>query len=590
LVNILYPVENTIREVKDLSGIWSFKPDTCARGREEGWYRQIMKDTILMPVPSSYNDITQDAFLRDFIGDVWYQTEFYVPKSWRGKRIVIRFGSVTHYGTVWVNGEYVTEHKGGYLPFEADISSIVSFDRKNIVTVCVNNVLDYTTLPPGKIEEYSSPDYPEGFKRQIIQHDFFNYAGIHRPVTIYCTDKKFIDDITIVTDIENQNGIVEYNIIASDEGSVFIKIYDGEGNIVAKSEGPKGKLTIENAHFWNVGDGYLYTLEAALYDDNKICDIYEQKFGIRTVKVTHKQILINGKPVYLKGFGRHEDSYIRGKGLDSVINIKDANLMKWIGANSFRTSHYPYSEEIMDLADRDGVLVIDECTAVGFNFWGDGKPIFDKERISDEALSHHLHVMRELISRDKNRPSVIMWSVANEAATYEEESRPYFRKVIDLVRKLDPTRPVTIVEHTLAEKNVVADMVDVVGVNRYYSWYSEPGCTQTIGTRLNAELNRWYEKFGKPILLAEFGADTIPGYHSDPPQMFSEEYQVEVIKEYVKILDELDFVIGEHVWNFADFNTKQGITRVFGNKKGVFTRERAPKMVAHYLKERWSKI
>jgi len=319
-------------------------------------------------------------------------------------------------------------------------------------------------------------------------------------------------------------------------------------------------------------------------------DIYRMEIGIRTVRVEGKQFLINEKPFYFKGFGKHEDSDIRGKGLDQVINIKDFNLLKWIGANSFRTSHYPYSEEILFLADQYGIAVIEEAPAVGLNLWNRNEKVFTEGRVDGKTLEHHLEIMRELIARDKNHPSVIMWSVANEAATYEDGAEEYFRRVIEETRRLDPTRPITIVENTKASETKVSKYVDVICVNRYYSWYTDSGDLSVIEYQLERDLREWYELYRKPIILSEFGADAISGFHSDPPLMFTEEYQQEMIKRFVGVLDRLDFVVGEHIWNFADFMTKQSITRVVGNKKGVFTRNRQPKMVAHFLKERWSKL
>ena len=587
---MLYPIENNLREVKDLSGVWSFKTDKEGKGYEEKWYLSKLKNTILMPVPASYNDVTQDRELRDHIGDVWYQTEFYAPKGWQGKRIVIRFGSVTHYGTVWLNGEYLTEHKGGYLPFEADISNTVKWDSKNLLTVCVNNVLDFTTLPPGEVKTYEGGNYPEGYKRQIINHDFFNYAGIHRPVKIYMTSYEYIEDITVTTDIKNKDGIINYDIKANGGQRVHVRVLDADGSTVAEAEGTKGSITISGAHLWSVGNGYLYTLCAELYNNDGICDSYEQKVGIRTIEVKGDSLLLNGSPVYLKGFGRHEDSDIRGKGLDNALNIKDMNLLKWIGANSFRTSHYPYSEEIMDIADSEGMLVIDECSAVGLHFWDKNRRVFCDECVGAEALEHHKQVLKELIARDKNRPSVIAWSVANEAATYEDGAVPYFKEVIDACRSYDSTRPVMIVECVEAQENKVAQMVDIIGLNRYYTWYTDCGFVELAERQINNELCTWHDKYHKPIIVTEFGADTIAGFHSDPPQMFSEEYQTEFMKHYTNVFDKLEFVVGEHVWNFADFNTKQGVTRVMGNKKGIFTRQRQPKAAALFLKKRWSAL
>ncbi len=585
----MYPRENSIREKKDLSGIWRFRMEKPA---EEGsqWFSEPLRETIAMPVPASYNDVTQDMSLRDHVGSVWYETTFYIPRSWKGKRVSVRFGSVTHRGTVWVNGQYITEHTGGYMPFEGDISKAVDYGKENRITVRVDNRLDYRIMPPGEIENFSGDMYPEGYHRQLIRHDFFNYAGIHRPVIIYCTEQDYIEDITVHTDIDNGDGIVRYSIDICGAGEVKVELKDKEGAVRAAAEGADGELRVCNPHLWDIGYGYLYQLHVMLIKNGELTDEYHQPVGIRTFKVDGKQLLLNGRPIYLTGFGRHEDSDIRGKGLDNVLNVKDSNLMEWIGANSFRTSHYPYSEEIMDLADQQGVLVIDECTAVGINSWNANEIIFCPERVDKDALKHHKQVLSELIARDKNRPGVVIYSVANEAATHEEGAVPYFEEIIAHTRKLDPTRPVMIVQSSTPEECRVSHLADIIGVNRYYSWYSDSGELDLIERQTERDLRIWHERFNKPVMMTEFGADTTAGFHSDPPQMFSEEYQAEFVKRYFNVFDRLDFVVGEHIWNFADFNTKQGTTRVMGNKKGIFTRQRQPKLAAQIVRERWKKI
>lgn len=584
---MLYPYESSSRDVKDLSGIWKFKLDEHNKGLKEKWFEKPLSDTILMPVPASYNDITQEATIRDHIGDVWYETMTIIPTSWENKRIVLRFGSVTHYGMVWVNGKFIMEHKGGYLPFEADISEHITVGEEARITVLVNNVLDWQTLPPGEIvyleNEYL---YPEPIKFQKYFHDFYNYAGIHRPVKLYTTPQNYISDITTTTDIQGKTGIIKYEIKCQGQGNVKVKVLDKEGNVVGTSEGSCGGIAIENAILWKPLQSYLYRFVVTLAEE----DVYTLKVGIRTVEVRGNEFLINNEPFYFKGFGKHEDMHIKGKGLDHVINIKDFNLMKWIGANSFRTSHYPYAEEILDLADEYGIVVIDESPAVGMTFFNESRAAFVEERINDATKEHHIEIMEALIQRDKNHPCVVMWSVANEPASWEDNARTYFKDVIDVTRKQDPTRPVTMVSYGFPYGDracQVGDMIDVICINKYHSWYEDSGMLELIEYQAEKELSLWYEKFRKPIIMSEYGADTIAGFHSDPPVMFTEEYQIEMITRFNNVFDRLDYVIGEHIWAFSDFATKQGTTRVMGNKKGVFTRERNPKSIAFVVRERW---
>ncbi len=589
---MLYPIENRIREVKNLSGIWNFKIDYDNVGIVEKWYKSPLKDTVLMAVPASYNDLFTDEKAKEHVGLVWYETEFYIPDSWMDKRVVLRFGSATHHATVWVNGIEVAKHKGGFLPFEADITDVVKDNSDKFrLTVCLSNILDWTCLPCGEIIKKDSDEYPDNYHFQETYFDFYNYSGIHRPVKLYTTPIKYIKDIFIDTDLNGDFSIAKVNVkVLTSDRLKKISVLDEAGNVVVETDSfqtmeneYKATLDIDNPHLWNPGKAYLYQLKVESEND-----VYTESFGIRSIKVTNKSFLINNKEFYFKGFGRHEDSEIHGKGLDNALNIKDFNLLKWLGANSFRTSHYPYSEEHMMMADREGFVVIDEVPAVGMCFW-DGKSVFSGDRVNDETLKHHLDCLEEMYKRDKNHPSIVMWSVANEAATHEEGAVPYFKTVIDKMRSLDSKRPITMVHTTTAEGDKVSQWLDMIMVNRYYAWYNDHSHLEVIGLQLEKEMHAWHDKYNKPIILSEYGADTIAGYHKLPAVAFTEEFQCKYLDEYHKIFDKLDFMIGEHVWAYADFQTKQGLNRVDGNKKGVFTRNRQPKMAAYLLKERWSK-
>ena len=353
-------------------------------------------------------------------------------------------------------------------------------------------------------------------------------------------------------------------------------VYDQLGKYAVsgdKDRFPKEKQII-NHDFYN----YTLTVRTAT-------DCYREKFGIRKISFDDRSLYVNDKPVYLKGFGMHEDFPVIGKGNNSAVNIRDFELLKWINANCFRTSHYPYAEEIMDLADEYGMLVVDEVPAVGCNNWPDYT--YGKDRLDDVTLALHKNSLRLMLERDKNHPCMAMVSVANEAATYEDASREYFSEVIGYVRSLTDL-PVTTAELTRScEGNKIGDLVDFIGLNRYFGWYDEIGNIKAAEPLLRRDLEAYYKQFGKPIIMFEFGAEGIEGLHSAPALAFSEEYQTEFLREYNRVFDELPYVQGELVWNFADFMTKQGTIRVNGNRKGVFTRERQPKSAAFYLKERW---
>ncbi|XP_072496191.1 beta-glucuronidase [Notamacropus eugenii] len=602
---MLYPRETPSRERKELGGLWHFRADFSqdrTQGFRERWYQRPLRESgpvLDMPVPSSFNDVGQNRTLHNFIGWVWYERQVLVPRSWAqdpGIRVMLRISSAHYYAIVWVNGVHVTEHEGGHLPFEADISRLVQSNPGELsrITIAINNTLTPHTLPPGIIEHKTDrARYPKYYFIQKTNFDFFNYAGLHRSVFLYTTPVSYIDDITVTTDIDQGTGLVNYEIVvkSNENFELELLLWDKEGRVVAKGTGVRGQLAVPNAQFWwpylmHEQPAYLYSLEVTLEVQTGtgiVSDVYTLPVGIRTVKVMHNQFLINGKPFYFHGVNKHEDADIRGKGFDWALVMKDFNLLRWLGANSFRTSHYPYAEEVMQLCDRYGIVVIDECPGVG---------IVLPESFGNVSLQHHLEVMEELVRRDKNHPAVVMWSVANEPVSWLAPAAYYFKTVIAHTRALDPTRPVTFVSNSRPEVDHGAPYVDVICINNYYSWYHDYGHLEVIQLQVNTEFENWYKLYQKPIIQSEYGADTVPGLHQDPPLMFSEEYQKFVLQQYHLAFDQKrkDYVIGELIWNFADFMTDQSPQRVVGNKKGIFTRQRQPKGSAFLLRERYWKI
>jgi beta-glucuronidase len=584
---MLSPRESRSREIVTLDGLWSFALDTEAEA--DPWMRELPTSR-QVPVPASYNDVFVDPAIRDHVGVVWYQREVRIPAGWDGQRIVVRVDAATHHGTVYVDDELVVAHAGGYTPFEADITSRVRAGGSVRLTIAVDNRLSWETIPPGLVIPGA-----DGRDKQIYRHDFFNYAGLARSVRLYSTPVEHIRDITVVTTLDGAGTAqVRYEVDA-DGDDVRVRLRDADGVEVASGRGAAGELAVAQPRLWQPGDGYLYSLEVSLGEEG---DQYRLPVGIRTVAVRGQQFLINGEPFYFTGFGKHEDADIRGKGHDNAIMVRDFELLDWIGANSFRTSHYPYAEEWLDYADRHGIVVIGETAAVGLNInmaagllGGATQPTFSPETMGDATRAAHAEAIRELIARDKNHPSVVMWCIANEPASAEDGAREYFESLVELTRSADPTRPVTFANQGAArfDNDLIVDLFDVICLNRYFGWYENTGDLVAAEQALETELAGWAEHHDKPIIMTEYGVDTLSGLHSVALTPWTEEYQVAFLEMYHRVFDRIPAVVGEQIWNFADFQTTAGIFRVDGNKKGVFTRDRRPKSVAHVLRKRWSR-
>lgn len=589
---MLKPQASATRELMSLDGLWRFALDS--ESAPEPWSSDL--ETMLeAPVPASYNDLFTDAAIRDHVGWVWYQRRVRVPRGWAGERIIVRIDAATHEGAVYVDDTRVAHHVGGYLPFETDITDLVAAGEEFRLTIGVSNELTFETIPPGIIQVDAT-----GRRKQSYFHDFFNYAGLARSVWLASRPAVHIDDITVVTERDGSTGIVDVTtLVAGGAADVRLTLRDASGAVVGEADGERRIIHVAEARLWRPGAAYLYDLTVEAVVGGEVVDQYTLAVGIRTLEVRGTQFLINGEPFYFTGFGKHEDSAVRGKGHDDAYLVHDFQLMDWIGANSFRTSHYPYAEEVMDFADRHGIVVIDETPAVGLNLGiiggitgGPTSKTWSPETLNDKTRDAHAQVIRELVARDKNHPSVVMWSVTNEPASNEEGAREYFEPLVTLTRQLDPSRPVTFVNVMMAAAgtDLIADLFDVICLNRYYGWYVMPGDLIAAEAALEQELRTWEQLYDKPLIMTEYGADTLAGLHAVHDQPWTEEYQVKVFEMFHRVHDRIPAMVGEQVWNFADFQTSTGFFRVDGNKKGVFTRDRKPKAAAHALRARWTSI
>lgn len=578
---MLYPQFNLHRQLHELSGFWDFRFDPDKVGEAEGWFNGF-GGGVPIAVPASWND--QFAENRDYLGIAWYQTRFDLPWDLTEKRLFIRFGSVNYLASVWFNGTHLGGHEGGHLPFEFDVTALVK-PEGNLLVVRVDGELALDRVPPGNVTgdvidffQSHSGNYPQS------QFDFFPFCGIQRPVQLYGVSVQALHDLTVTTTLDGATGRVQVSAQKLDHATASARFHlTGHGlEIFSETRfvGDSAALTftVPDAALWSPAAPNLYELRVEVCQDDMVLDSYKLPIGIRTIKVDGDKLLLNGQPIYLTGFGRHEDFPVVGRTPLAPVIIKDYSLMHWIGANSFRTSHYPYSEQMLEMADRLGFLVIAETPAVGLYFREDGL-----DRRNELCLQY----VRELVTRDKNHPSVIMWSVANEPHSKPPHAKPFFRQLYDEAHTLDGTRPVTLAS-TVGLSEEAFEFCDVLCLNRYNGWYVQTGDLTEGLKHLSVELDAIYEKYPRPLILSEFGADAVSGMHAQPPEMFSEEYQAEMIIRTIQLIRQKPYVIGEHVWNMCDFKTAQGVTRVGAlNHKGVFTRDRRPKLAAHKLRELW---
>ena len=582
----LLPQQNAWRNLIDLSGLWDFQLDPEGRGEAESWFSALPAPR-LIAVPGSWNEQFNDT--RDYFGAAWYLTRVTPPQSWRDQRVILRVGSAVYGAKLWVDGKPVGGHQGGNLPFAFDITAVVPWDRPMAVVLLVDNTLLPTRVPPtGASDDLHAVNDPD------INFDFFPYCGLHRAVTVSTLPPTHVTDITVVTTLESDLGVVKIVATASDgwSGQGKARIGALEAILPFRDGLAEATLRLPSVRTWSPRDPHLYPLTVSLTPGGQPCDEYTLEVGVRTIAIQGDRLLLNGEPIAIRGAARHEDFPISGRGLNLPVAVRDIQLLKWLGGNSFRTSHYPYSEETMRLADREGMLVIDEIPAVDL-FFADG----------DEHIAARLEQCKqditELVARDKNHPCVIMWSLANEPANDrfaaglgikipgEDEAdiakgRRFFEALFAHARTLDATRPFTMVAMRPSDPSWWA-LADVVCLNRYWGWYEMPGRLELAAVQLARELDAIHAGNAKPVIITEFGADTLAGSHADPPEMWTEEYQVAMLRTTLGVLQARPWIVGVHVWCLADFKTAQAVRRAGGlNMKGLFTRDRRPKMAAHF--------
>jgi len=601
---MLYPQTNSYRSVLSLPGLWQFSLDIDERGEEKRWFEGLPSSRPI-GVPGSWNEQYEDTMFHN--GSAWYQTDFYVPAEWRSRTVRMRFGAAGYYCSVWLDGTPLGNHEGNSLPFEFDLSRRVKPGRKHRLVVKINNQLGPESIPPGGMEHVSEKGAAPNFMNEAISNfasvlpeiqmlpllletrrqypnvpfDFLPFAGIHRPVKLYATAKDHLERFLVRSEIKRSKATVVCDVEAIGRAtSVKGTLQRGNKTFATEAALDDGRATLKfsvpRPDLWHPSSPHLYQLSLSLLKGTKVIDEYHTEIGIRSIQVTDTEILLNGEPIYLNGACKHEDFPIIGKGLCEPAIVKDFSLMKWMGANSFRTSHYPYAEEQLMLADRMGFLVIDEMPTVGLGYG----------MYTDSILEKCKGILTELVERDCNHPSVIMWSIANEPDPFTESAGDFFGKLRSHAKQLDPSRPVTIASvHSPADYTF--DVVDVICVNRYYGWYTQPGRLDVAANKLSDELDQIHQKHRKPIIVSEFGADSIAGLHSDPPEVFTEEYQAALLRAYIEVIRSKEFTAGEHIWNLADFKTPQNYTRTVFNRKGLFTRDRRPKLAAHVVRQIW---
>lgn len=509
----------------------------------------------LMDIPSDWNKHAENLFFYE--GTIWFKKDFtYQKKS--GVRQILYFGAVNYDAKVYVNGKKVGEHIGGYTPFNFDITDVL-VDGNNFIVVKVDNKRKREAVP-------------------TVNFDWWNYGGITREVMLAEVPETYIEDYLIQLNKEKAgiiSGWVKLNKATANQ-SVTIEIPELKIRKELTTDA-EGKATFEvksKPVLWSPENPKLYDVKISK-NEEKIND----RIGFRTIETKGKEILLNGKSVFLRGVSIHEEAPFRQ---GRAWSKEDARtLLTWakeLGCNYVRLVHYPHSENMVRMAEEMGFMVWSEIPV----YW-----TIDFENA--ETYKNAEKQLYEMIYRDKNRCSVVIWSIANE--TPHSEARDLFLSNLSkYVRTQDNTRLISMameVTSVVDKVNTLNDnmneYVDILSFNQYVGWYRD--------TPQSAATMEWNIPYNKPVIISEFGGGVLQGYHGAKDQRFTEEYAVEVYKNNLLMFDKIDGLAGTSPWVLVDFySPRRQLTGIqdFFNRKGLIS-DNGIKKDAFYIMRDWYK-
>lgn len=513
-----------------------------------------------LQVPGDWSSQSPQLFFYE--GLLWYQRDFnYQPKP--HARVFLHFGAVNYAAHVFVDDIYACQHEGGYTPFDCDVTGILK-PGANFVVVAVDNQREFERVPG-------------------IKSDWWNYGGITRDVSLVEVPESYIDDYSLQLQKGPANQIGGYvHLIGANAGEkIILTIPELKIERTAETDS-SGKATFSftavGLKAWSPETPKLYSIEIRADKDT-----LKDEIGFRTVEVQGDQILLNGKPVFLRGICMHAEAPYRS---GRAWSEQDAQtLLGWardLDANFARLAHYPHDENMERVADKLGIMVWSEIPVYWGNAWTNPHTF--------DVAEQQLH---EMIRRDQNKASVIIWSLSNETPISPERTA-FIGKLAGLARQQDPTRLITsamvIPHHHTGDKTIVMDdplgqYLDVLGYNEYFGWYS--------GKPEDIPQIEWENPMHKPLIISEFGAGAKAGLHKDASYRFSEEYQANLFQQQFQMLKNLPFLRGMTPWVLMDFRSPMrqlpGIQDYY-NRKGLVSDKGEKKKAFFVLQDYYSHL
>jgi beta-glucuronidase len=546
------------RNQNDREAYWnSDVPENKTDRKEHGY-----ADKYSLNVPGDWNS-QEEKFLY-YEGTVWYKRSFDVELPEENENVFLYFAAVNYRADVYLNGKKLGMHLGGFTPFNFEIPSGALKSKDNFLVVKVDN---------------------KRFKDEIptLNTDWWNYGGITRDVNLVFVPKNFILDYSLQLQKGNASakdktveGWVKFNSPVNEEVTIEIPELKFKKEINVNGDQANFNFKLSKVQLWSPETPKLYQVIVSSKEDR-----IEDRIGFRTVEVQGKQILLNGKPIFLRGICIHEEIPQQGR---KAYSKQDALQLlgeaKELNCNMVRLAHYPHNENMTRTADSLGILV-----------WSEIPVYWTIEFTNDTVLQKAKRQLNEMINRDHNRASIIIWSVGNETPVNPARTK-FMSTLVQTAKQLDPAR---LISAALEVHNVngvqtiddpLGEFTDIVSVNEYLGWYG--------GLPSSCRTAKWDVKYSKPLFFSETGAEALSGFHGDSLTRWSEEYQEWYYKEQVEMMKRMpDNYVGLSPWILNDFRSPRRNNPVYQegwNNKGLFDHQGKKKKAFYVLKKYYDEM
>lgn len=539
-----------LRHRVSLDGLWDFLPESKPLKTPPA----ARFFTEKLPVPG----VWESAFAHfNYRGFGWYRRSFTLPGSGPAD-LRLAFGAVTHTAEVFLDGRPLGSHHGAHTAFDFTVPGV----KPGPHTLCV------------RVGNLYGPENPLYYPKQ----DIYLFGGIPQSVTAEILPAAPIASASAMPRLAGKRWLLDVEVrlpAAGGRPSAVSVTLDGRplGSVPLRRDGSgKASLAAGPVELWSPDSPRLYTVRL-----DAGADAWQERIGFRTVATRGQQILLNGKPLVLRGVNRHEHHPDFGPALPASIQTRDIDILKKMGANFVRGSHYPNDPLFLDLCDESGLLFWEELA-----HWQPRQEDFQNPLF----LKRSLEQLDDMVAQHRHHPSIILWGMLNEGATFRPGSRKIVGALARRFRQLDPTRPVTFATCAPATDRCL-DLVDVVSCNAYPGWYTgqmedAPGTMAELIRKLSDRAG------GKPMIMSEFGAGAITGVRAFEDRKWTENYQAGLLRELMDAIRKSRRVCGVAIWQYCDVRTSagMGLSRIREyNNKGILSDYREPKMAFQAVQE-----